>query len=155
MKERAYKIALDFISLTEVDTPKEKESVDPKKLETQAKETLQASYPLLLTSLHRSLAIPDLFTASNIMLTKLNMLAGSEIPDQLFSREMASQKNKILLSLKDITLNENVLMKNIREYIRNNPELTEEQLDFYVKGLLRDIRKSTILYLNRINNIIR
>lgn len=153
MKERAYRIALNFISLTEVDTPKK--SIDPKELETHAKETLEASYPLLITSLQRSLAIPDLFVASKIMLNKLNSLAGSELPDQLFTRDLSSQRNKIMLSLKEITLNDNVLMRNIKEYIRTNPELTEDQLDFYVKELLRDIRKSTILYLNRINNIIR
>jgi hypothetical protein len=153
MKNSAYKVALNFMGFTEVN-PKKDDSVDPKKLEEQARETLKSSYPVYITSLQRKLGFSDLLLASDIMLKKLNSLSNSTEPEKLFATEMSSQRNKVLSLLKDISFNEDILMKNFKEYIKKNPDIDEDDITFYVDNVLKDIRKSTNLFLNRINNII-
>ena len=154
MNKRSYRVAYKFLQSQTEDEEKKKEEdrLSDDKIKEIAKDALDRYYSAVIQSFLRQLDTLPLFLAADYSSSKFS---DTGVPREELSARLSNQRNRVLSSVREVAfLNNDSITDTILAYVKTQKNMSEDDIDSYVRSFLGDLRRDTIRFVRRIEGMI-
>jgi len=150
MDERSLRVACKYIeSQTEEE---EKDTLSDSKIKEITKDALDRYYPAVIQSFLRQLDTLPLFLAADF---SASQFSDTGVPREQLSELLSNLRTRVFSSLREVAFMDNESIQDtILAYVKTQKNMTEDDIDTHVRSFLGDLRRDTIKFGRRIENMI-
>ena len=151
-KETAIRVALKYLARTEEEKGEKQEVLSEDQIKAIAKDTLERYYPATVHALLRQQPIEELLFSS---LYAVRNFHRTDVPKEKLDSFLVKIRTRLLNTVREIAFEDTYsLTEKIVDELRNQRNLTEDDIDSYVRTLLLDIKRQSNKFVNFVRSKI-